>query len=56
MIVMDKKDEKVYFDSLAAAKAWIGCDDENVTTANDLEEWTTKKNGGIVAHTFEEVE
>ena len=58
MIVMDKRagGERVYFDTIEEAKAWAGCDDESITTAEDLEEWMTKENGGVVIHTFDEVE
>ena len=56
MIVMDRKGERVYFDTIEEAKEWSYCDDEYVTTAEDLEEWMTKENGGICIHTFDEVE
>lgn len=56
MIVMDKRDDRVYFDTIEEAKEWAGCDDESITTAEDLEDWMTKENGGVVIHTFDEVE
>lgn len=58
MIVMDRGHGHIceYFDNIEEAKAWAGCNNKDVTTAADLEDWMTKENGGIVAHTFDEVE
>ncbi len=58
MIVMDRGHGHIceYFDSIDEAKAWAGCEDESITTADELEEWMTKENDGTVAHTFDEVE
>jgi hypothetical protein len=55
-IIMDRRSDKVYFDTIEEAKQWAGCEDADITTADELEAWMTEQEGGICIHTFEEVD
>lgn len=55
-IIMDRRSDRVYFDSIDEAKTWSRCDDESITTADELQDWMTKENDGVCIHTFEEVD